>query len=63
MPYAYGNPYCGADALPYYPYARDLTASEEMDMLKEQSKILESELKAIKEAIGTLAKAQAQEKK
>lgn len=63
MPYAYGNPYHGVGTFPYYPYARDLTVSEEMDMLKEQSNILENELKAIKDAIGTLEKAQAQEKK
>jgi predicted Fe-Mo cluster-binding NifX family protein len=32
-------------------------------MLKEQSKVLQNELKEIQERIGTLEKAQAQEKK
>ena len=63
MPYDYGNPYYGAAAFPYNSYSRELTASEEMNMLKEQSKILEAELRSIKEAIGTLEKAQVQEEK
>ena len=36
MPYAYGDPYYVNAAFPPYPYARDLTPSEEMNMLREK---------------------------
>ena len=63
MPYAYGDPYYVNAAFPSYPYARELNPSEEMNMLKEQSRMLQSELNEIQERIGTLEKAQAQDKK
>ena len=63
MPYAYGDPYYVNAAFPPYPYARDLTPSEEMNMLREESRMLQSELNEIQERIGTLEKAQAQDKK
>jgi hypothetical protein len=62
-PYGYGAPYQGAYAYPTQPYAPDLTPNEEMSVLKEQSQILQKELKEIQERISTLEKAQAQEKK
>lgn len=62
-PYGYGDPSYGAYAHPAYPYAPELAPGEEMSMLKEQSKVLQNELKEIQERIGTLEKAQAQEKK
>jgi hypothetical protein len=62
-PYAYGDPYYGAYTYPVYPFAPELTPDEEINMLKEQSKVLQNELKDIQERIGTLEKAQTQEKK
>ena len=42
---------------------KDASINEEIDMLKEQSKMLQNELKDIQERIGILEKAEAQEKK
>jgi len=62
-PNAYADPYVRANAYPIYPYAPELAPDEEIDMLKEQSKMLQNELKDIQERIGILEKAEAQEKK
>jgi hypothetical protein len=61
--HAYGDPYYSGYAYPTYPYGRELSTSDEMTMLREQSEFLQNELKEIHERIGTLEKAQTQEKK
>ena len=63
VPHTYGDPYYGAYANPAYPYTPELKPADEIQMLREQSKVLQDELKEIQERIGTLEKAQAQEKK
>jgi hypothetical protein len=59
----HGDPHYGAYAYPAYSYAPELKPREEMNMLKDQAKILQNELKEIQERIGTLEKAQAQDRK
>jgi hypothetical protein len=63
VPYAYGDPYYSGYVDPTYPHGRELSTSDEMTMLREQSEFLQNELKEIQERIGTLEKAQTQEKK
>ena len=62
-PYYHGDPSYIPYAYPPHPYAQELTPGEEMNMLREQSKLLQNEQKEIQERMGTLEKAQAQEKK
>ena len=50
--YGYGAPY-----YPAYPYAPELSPKEETDMLKEQAKAMQEELKAINDRISELASA------
>ncbi len=61
-PYAYGyysytSPYGG------YPYAPDMAPQQEADMLKEQAKAIQGELKSINERIGKLESVAKTEKK
>lgn len=61
---AYGYPAFGGGVAPYAsPYAPQLPANEERDMLKEEADFLKQQLKDIQSRISTLEKAQAQEKK
>ncbi|KPJ72306.1 hypothetical protein AMJ52_06745 [candidate division TA06 bacterium DG_78] len=46
-----------------YPYVQEPTPKEETQMLMEQAEFLKNQLKDIQDRIGTLEKAQAQEKK
>jgi len=57
---AYDYPAFGGQVFPYGP---ELTAKEEMDMLKDQAQALKQQLKDIQSHISTLEKAPAQENK
>ena len=61
-PYAYGDP---SFPSPYggYPYAPDITPQQEADMLKEQAKAIQDELKNINQRISELQSAAKTEKK
>ena len=52
-PYAYGDPY-----YPAYPYSAEITAKGEADMLRNQAKAMEEEIKAINDRISVLEKSQ-----
>lgn len=52
--YGYGVPY-NAVAYGGYPYAQEVTPQQEADMLKDQAKAMQDELKAINERISELA--------
>ena len=54
--YPYGAPYGN-------PYAQQMTPQQEADMLKEQAKAMQDEVKAINDRIGELEKAAQSEKK
>lgn len=62
-PYAYGDPSYASPYGGYPPYAPDVTPQQEADMLKEQAKAIQSELKSINERIGELESAAKKEKK
>ena len=51
--YSYGHPYYGN---PYmgYPYGADATPQQEKDMLEQQAKAMQDEIKLINERIGEL---------
>jgi len=53
-PYAYGASY-NPTAYGGYPYAPNVTPQQEADMLKEQAKAMQDEIKAINERISELA--------
>jgi hypothetical protein len=55
-PYAYGAPYYPA-FYSGYPYAPELTSQQEADMLKDQAKAMQDELKTINDRISELASA------
>ena len=55
----YGGPGYGPAA---YPFAQEMTAKDEMNMLKDQAKFLQDQLKDIQERISTLEKAEAPKK-
>ena len=57
---AYDYPAFGGRVFPYGP---ELTAKEEMDMLKDQAQALKQQMKDIQGHISTLEKAQSQENK
>jgi len=59
-PYAYGDAY-GAPSYPAayggYPYAPNMTPQQEADMLKEQAKAMQEDIKAINDRISELVSA------
>ena len=55
-PYAYGAPY-NPTAYGGYPYGPELTSQQEADMLKDQAKAMQEEIKAINDRIGELQSA------
>ena len=63
--YQYEAPYGDYYGAPYYgdPYAPQLSAGQEADMLRQQVKAMEEDIKAINKQIGTLEKTAAKEKK
>ncbi len=55
--YGYGVPYNPVAYGGGYPYAQEVTPQQETDMLKDQAKAMQDELKAINERISELASA------
>ena len=55
-PYGYGAPY-NPTAYGGYPYAPNMTPQQEADMLKDQAKAMQDEIKAVNERISELASA------
>ena len=58
---AQGDPAFGSGGVSFFP--PEMTPKEETDMLKSQADVLKQQLEDIQSRIGTLEKAQAQEKK